>query len=137
MPTYCTAQDVKNATRNTVLKAETQPVIESLIEQAELIIDEYVAFVQSPTDQVLKFPRIGDTGIPAQVKYATIYQVEYMYEKAPDLDHGISDESGEKNVQGKKYDVMSHRAKHLLKTIRQIVGKPFSFSNKIDDVTIF
>jgi len=135
MPTYCTAQDVKNNTRNTALKAEATPVIESLIEQAELIIDEYVCFTPSPIDQVLKFPRIGETVIIPQVKFATIYQVEYMFEKMPDVDHGISEESGEQNTIGARYNIISHRAKHLLKNIRQIVGKPFNALSSYD-VTI-
>lgn len=136
MPTYATAADVKSNTRNTILAQQVDPIINALIEQAELIIDEYVCFTNTPTDQDLKFPRIGDTGIIKQVKFATIYQVEYMFEVAPDIDHGMSEETGEQNTTGSRYNIISHRAKHLLKNIRQITGKPFTVPSSNYDVTI-
>lgn len=124
--TYCTVADVKATTRNTELKAESTTVITSLIEQAELIIDQYVGFVKSPKSQALKFPLTGESTIPTNVKYATIYQVEYMFENDADLEHGISDETGDKNTKGNKFNVVSHRAKQLLAETRTIVGKPYT-----------
>ena len=124
--TYCTYTEVQATTRNTELQSATEAEINLLITQAELIIDQYVGFVKSPKSQALKFPLTGETTIPTNVKYATIYQVEYMFENDADLEHGISDETGDKNTKGNKFNVVSHRAKQLLAETRTIVGKPYT-----------
>lgn len=124
--TYCTVSDVKTTTRNEELKKESTSVITALIEQAELLIDQYVGFVLSPTSQTLKFPLANETTINSNVKFATIYQVEYIYETFSDLDHNISEE-GERNFNG--HNLISQRAKVLLKDYRTIVGKPFSLKD--------
>lgn len=133
MATYASVSDLKSLTRNPLLAAESTTVLTRYIEEAELIIDQYVCFTDTPEDQTLKFPLRGETTIPSNVKYATIYQVEYMYEGAADLEHGVSDDSGGSNTRGRKYDTVSHRAKHMLKDFRQIVGKPFTIKENVFD----
>lgn len=124
MATYCSVSDVKTTTRNEELKAESTSVITALIEQAELLIDQYAGFINTPSDQTRKFPTIDESAISNNVKYATIYQVEYMFERFGDLDHLISEE-GERTV--KNEDLISMRAKVLLKDYRTIVGRPFTY----------
>lgn len=129
--TYCTVSDVKTTTRNEELKAESTSVITSLIEQAELLIDQWVGFIESNNANSLKFPKANETAISANVKFATIYQVEYIYENFSDLDHSISEE-GERAIH--QHDLISVRAKQLLKDERVIVGKPFQYNDLNTDV---
>lgn len=132
MSTYCTPNDVRANTRNTELETATDAVIEELILQAELVIDNYVGFVNTDTTATLKFPRPEDNStIPTAVKFATIYQVEYMFESSPDLEHGIHDESGSKNNSSSNFSIVSHRTKQMLIDYRTIVGKPFTIRQDV------
>lgn len=124
--TYCTVAEVQNTTRNTELSAANSDTVTSYIEQAELMIDSYVGFIYKQSEsQSRKFPQVGDDAneIPENVKFATIYQVEYMWESQPDLEHGESDDDGDANRRGRKFNLISGRAKQLLKNVRNIVGE--------------
>lgn len=97
--TYCTADDVRTYSGHPAFTAQeddeyviTDEQLEARIIAAEIVIDAEAKYVQKlDPAQTRKFPRVEDTSgdIPEAIKMATIYQVEFMYVNAPDVDHGV------------------------------------------------
>lgn len=91
--------------------------LNSLILAAEIYIDAYAGYWQKYDEtQDRTFPRQGDydsttgeTEIPEAVKFATIAQLEFMFENMPDRDHGV--EQDEKPTK----ETISPRVKILMK----------------------
>ncbi len=72
--------------------ANDDTTLEAKIIAAEIVIDAAVKYVQKlDPAQARKFPRSDDTdgSIPEAIKFAMIYQVEFMYVNSPDVDHGV------------------------------------------------
>lgn len=70
--------------------------LEALIAAAEIYIDAAAGYWERYDDEQDRvFPRLHDvtvdgvTLIPEAIKFATIAQVEFMYENQPDIEHGI------------------------------------------------
>ncbi len=96
--TYCTVAEVRANTNNPDLASSSVVSDDSLtakIIAAETYIDSIAGYWDrsAGVSQARVFPRVEDdaigTDIPDAVKFATIAQVEFMYENMPDRDHGI------------------------------------------------
>lgn len=122
--TYVTAAILKANTNNTALAALSDGAVETKIEAAEIYIDSYAGYWQKYVEtQTRLFPRLhdvntaGDTFIPEAIKFATIAQVEFMYENMPDRDHGIMQD--EKPTE----ESISPRARQLMKGYTKRTGR--------------
>jgi hypothetical protein len=122
--TYVTATELKANTNNAALAALSDAAVGAKIEAAEIYVDSYAGYWQKyDEDQTRLFPRkhdvdsAGDTFIPEAVKFATIAQVEFMYENMPDRDHGI--------MQDEKPTVesLSPRLRQLMKGYTKRTGR--------------
>lgn len=80
-PIYITIQEVKDSTTKTSLQNETDDNIKILINKAQQNIDKYIKMYWIPevSTQETIFP-IQKDWIPEDVKIATFYTVEQIYE---------------------------------------------------------
>lgn len=124
MATYCTIAEVKANTQDSNLASLTDEQITALIEQAEIYIDAYAGYWEKyDIDQSLKFPRSidvdknGATFIPSAIKHATIAQIEFIYQKTPDIEHGIEEDDKPTKVS------ISPRAKELMRGYMRRAGR--------------
>lgn len=122
--TYVTATILKANTNNTALAALSDGAVETKIEAAEIYIDSYAGYWQKYAEtQTRLFPRLHDvntagaTFIPEAIKFATIAQVEFMYENMPDRDHGIMQD--EKPTE----ESLSPRVRQLMKGYTRRTGR--------------
>lgn len=122
--TYVTETILKANTNNAALAALSDDAVVTKIEAAEIYIDSYAGYwAKYDEDQTRTFPRKhdvdgdGDTFIPEAIKFATIAQVEFMYENMPDRDHGILQD--EKPTE----ESLSPRARQLMKGYTKRTGR--------------
>lgn len=122
--TYVTVAELKADTQNDALSNSGTTEITALIELAEVYIDSFAGYwTKYDSSQTRLFPRDKDidengaTFIPTPVKKATIAQVEFLFLKSPDAEHGImEDEEPTK-------EVISPRAKQLMRGYRMRSGR--------------
>jgi hypothetical protein len=79
-PIYLTSSEVMSHTTNNELRKSSTDVINSIIVQAQIILDDYIwDVVRTNEEQDFKFPINWQTIIPKDVKTATLYLVENIF----------------------------------------------------------
>lgn len=94
-PVYVTVQDVRDTSDNSGVLALTDPEIEKYITKAQYTIDNYMYSYGTKVDstQQFIFP-VEDEGIPDDIKIATVYTIENLFNKGDDISSGsIASES--------------------------------------------
>ncbi len=135
--TYVTATVLKANTNNATLSALSDNAVNAKIELAEIYVDSHAGYWDKYDEtQTRRFPRKHDvdsdgaTFIPEAVKFATIAQVEFMFENMPDRDHGITQDENPTS------ESLSPRLRQLMKGYTKKTGRITFPEDEIEDVGV-